>query len=40
MLIDLSPLRKSREYRLLYAGQTISFFGSMLTFVAVPYQVY
>jgi len=40
MLIDISPLRKSREYRLLYAGQTVSFFGSMLTYVAVPYQVY
>src|SRR5262245_7623423 len=40
MLIDLSPLRKSREYRLLYAGQTVSFFGSMLTYVAVPYQVF
>ncbi len=40
MFLDLSPLRKSREFRLLYAGQTVSFFGSMLTYVAVPYQVY
>jgi hypothetical protein len=40
MLIDVSPLRKSREYRLLYTGQTVSFFGSMLTYLAVPYQVY
>jgi MFS family permease len=40
MLVDLSPLRKSREYRLLYTGQTVSLFGSMLTFVAVPYQVF
>jgi MFS family permease len=40
MLIDLSPLRKSGQYRLLYAGQTVSFLGSMLTYVAVPYQVF
>jgi MFS family permease len=40
VLIDLSPLRKHREYRLLYTGQTVSFFGSMLTYVAVPYQIF
>jgi MFS family permease len=39
-LIDLSPLRRHRDYRLLYAGQTLSFIGSMLSYVAVPYQVY
>ena len=40
MFLNLAPLRKSREFRLLYAGQTVSFFGSMLTYVAIPYQVY
>ena len=40
MFLDLAPLRKSREFRLLYAGQTVSFFGSMLTYVAIPYQVF
>src|SRR3954469_21495412 len=40
MFLDVAPLRKSREFRLLYAGQTVSFFGSMLTYVAIPYQVY
>lgn len=40
MWMDLSPLRRSREFRLLYAGQTVSFVGNMLTYVAVPYQVY
>jgi MFS family permease len=39
-LIDLSPLRRHRDYRLLYAGQTLSFIGSMLSYVAVPYQVF
>ena len=38
--IDLTPLRASREFRLLFAGQAVSEFGSNLTFVAVPFQVY
>ncbi len=40
MLIDLSPLRASRDYRLLFFGQLVSFFGSMMTFVVVPWQVH
>ncbi|HVY26015.1 MAG TPA: MFS transporter [Polyangiaceae bacterium] len=40
MFLDVGPLRRSREFRLLYAGQTISFVGSMLTYVAIPYQVF
>jgi MFS family permease len=40
LLLDVSPLRKHRDYRLLYAGQLLSFVGSMLTYVAVPYQIY
>lgn len=39
-LIDLSPLKRHRDFRLLYIGQTLSFLGSMLTYVAVPYQVF
>lgn len=39
-LIDLSPLQRHRDFRLLYVGQTLSFVGSMLTYVAVPYQVF
>lgn len=37
---DLTPLRRHRDYRLLTLGQSVSFFGSMITFVAVPYQVF
>jgi len=37
---DLSPLRQSRDFRLLFIGQGISSAGSMITFVAVPYQAY
>src|SRR6185369_4203 len=34
------PLRKHRDFRLLYTGQLVSMFGTMITFVAVPYQVF
>ena len=40
MLLDISPLRRHRDFRLLFFGQFVSFFGSMITYVAVPYQVY
>ena len=40
MLIDLSPLKKYRDYRLLFIGQLISLFGTMVSYMAVPYQVY
>jgi MFS family permease len=40
MLISVTPLRRYRDYRFLYFGQMISLFGSMMTYVAVPYQVY
>jgi MFS family permease len=40
VLADITPLRASREFRLLYGGQWVSFLGSQLTVVAVPFQVY
>jgi MFS family permease len=40
MFLNVSPLRKHRDYRLLYTGQLVSMFGSMITYVAVPYQVF
>jgi MFS family permease len=40
MFLNVQPLIKHRDYRLLYTGQLVSAFGSMITFVAVPYQVY
>ena len=40
MLLDITPLRVSREYRLLFFGQLVSFFGSMMTFIVVPWQMY
>jgi MFS family permease len=38
--LDLTPLRASREFRLLFAGQAVSLFGSMMTFVTLPWQMY
>src|SRR4051794_21304341 len=38
-VVDLGPLRH-RDFRLLWIGQAVSFFGSMITFVAIPYQAY
>jgi MFS family permease len=40
ILIDPTPLRESREFRLLFTGQLVSTLGSQLTVVAIPFQVY
>src|SRR6266576_2595909 len=40
MFIDISPLRISRDYRLLFFGQLISAFGTAMSFVVIPVQVY
>ena len=40
MFIDFTPLRISRDYRLLFFGQLISTFGSAIGFVVLPVQVY
>ena len=40
ILPDISPLRTSRDYRLLWLGQLVSQAGSGLRLVAIPYQVY
>src|SRR4029077_20376874 len=38
--VDVTPLRRHRDFRLLFIGRFVSFFGSMITAVAFPYQVY
>lgn len=38
--LDITPLKVSRDYRLLFFGQLISAFGSMMSFVAIPVQMY
>jgi MFS family permease len=38
--LDVGLLRRRREFRLLVIGQSVSDAGSMVTFVAVPFQTY
>jgi MFS family permease len=38
--IDLTPLRASADFRRLFVGQAVSEFGTQITYVAVPLQVY
>jgi len=40
LFADIAPLRDSADFRRLYVGQLVSFLGSQLTVVAVPYQVF
>src|SRR6476620_9305326 len=37
--MDFRPFR-SRDFRLLYAAQLVSLLGTMVTYVALPYQMY
>src|SRR5579875_493172 len=39
LTLDLQPLRR-REFRLLFIGRAVSLFGSTITMVALPFQVY
>jgi len=40
LLIDLSPLRRSRDFRYMVWGDLVPVLGNQLTTVAVPFQVY
>src|ERR1700728_616138 len=40
VLLDIAPLRRSRDYRALISGLGVSVLGNQLTTVAVPFQVY
>ena len=40
LAIDLTPLRRSRDFRRLWFGNAVSLLGSMLTTVAITYQVF
>ena len=40
LLVDTTPLRRHRDFRVLWLGYLVSFVGTQLTVVAVPYQVY
>jgi MFS family permease len=38
--LDTTPLRESRDFRLLFYGGTVFYLGGMVSYVAVPYQLY
>jgi MFS family permease len=40
IVLDVSPLREHRDYRLLWTGQSVNVIGNQITRVALPYQVY
>ena len=40
MLIDIGPLRRNTAFRRLFASQFISGLGTMVSYVAVPWQLY
>ena len=38
--VDTTPLRTSRDFRLLFLAGTVFYLGGMVSYVALPYQVY
>lgn len=38
--VDLTPARRSRDFRILLVAGTVFYFGSMVAYVAVPFQIY
>ena len=38
--VDTTPLRESRDFRLLFYAGTVFYLGGMVSYVAVPYQLY
>src|SRR5688572_31941028 len=40
VVVDITPLRQSRDFRYLYLGQMAAFLARELTVVAVPYQAF
>ncbi len=40
LAVDITPLRRSRDFRLLWLGQLVSNTGRQITVVALPYQVF
>lgn len=40
LILDISPLKEYPLYRRLFFGRLVSFFGSQITYVALPWQLY
>jgi MFS family permease len=37
--VDVTPLRRSRDYRLIWWSGLVTYFGSLTTYVALPFQI-
>jgi hypothetical protein len=40
LALDISPVRESRDYRLMFAGQIVSNLGTQAALVALPFQIF
>lgn len=40
LAVDISPLRESRDFRVLWLGELVSMVGRQITVVALPYQIF
>jgi hypothetical protein len=40
LAVDISPLRESRDFRLLWLGELVSMVGRQITVVALPFQIF
>src|SRR5688500_15419700 len=38
--MDVTPLRTSRDFRLLFIAGTVFYLGAMVSYVAIPFQIY
>ena len=38
--MDVTPLRESRDFRLLFVAGTVFYLGGMVSYVAIPFQIY
>ena len=38
--MDVTPLRESRDFRLLFTAGTVFYLGGMVSYVAIPFQIY
>jgi MFS family permease len=40
MRLDTTPLKESRDFRMLFVAGSVFYFGAMVSYVAIPYQLY
>ena len=40
LIVDVEPLRRDRDFRLLWIGQVVSGLGRQVTTIVLPYQLY